>query len=381
MAQTVRFVDTVSYTEADQADFNMRTMRPQGVIPESTLGTLIVSAIGSMSVRVGAGEAFIQGFQYINDANVDLLIGANSSGSTRVDYVILRLNRTANTLVLAVLAGIAGAGAPALTQVSGGTWEFPLAQITVPNNASSIVAGNIADSRVLSRWALVALDPAMATDAEITAAVSAETTARTNADTTLQTNITSEATTRASADTTLTTNLNAEITNRGTAVSGEATARTNADTTLQNNITSEASTRGTADTNLNTAISTETTNRTNADTTLTNANTALSTRVTTLEGALRVRAAGVASGSGGLFYSNGCSSMTRQAIGSYLVNLSFTMPSTSYFVVATCNNFNRMIGVAIVSATQFSVSTSATPAGGGNYVQADENFQFAVFYT
>ena len=111
MTQTVRFVDSISYTEADQADFNMRMMRPQGVIPESVLGTLIVSAIGSMAVRVGPGEAFVQGFQYMNDANFDLAIAGNASGSTRIDYVVLRLNRTANTLLLAILQGIAGAGA------------------------------------------------------------------------------------------------------------------------------------------------------------------------------------------------------------------------------------------------------------------------------
>lgn len=168
MTQTVRFVDTVSYTEADQSDFNMRMMRPQGVIPESTLGTLIPSAIASMNVRIGPGEAFIQGFQYKNDANVDVAIGANSSGSTRIDIVILKLDRTANTLILTVKAGTPGAGAPALTQVAGGTWEFPIANITVANGASSIVTGNISDQRVFSKWPSTALDTSGIT-AQITA--------------------------------------------------------------------------------------------------------------------------------------------------------------------------------------------------------------------
>jgi hypothetical protein len=158
MAQTVRFVDGVSYTEADQADFNMRIMRPQGIIPESSLGLLAPSAIGSMNVRIGPGEAFIQGFQYINDANVDVPIGANSSGSTRIDIIVLRLNRADNTLLLSTVVGTPGAGAPALTQVVGGTWEFPIATITVPNAAASIVTGNIADARTYSRWPKTALE-------------------------------------------------------------------------------------------------------------------------------------------------------------------------------------------------------------------------------
>lgn len=157
MTETVRFVDTVSYTEADQADFNMRMMRPQGIIPESLLGTLVPSAIGSMAVRIGPGEAFIQGFQYKSDANKDLTIGANASGSTRIDYIVLRMDRTGNTMLAVVVVGTPGAGAPALTQVAGGTWEFPIAQITVVNGASSIVSGNIADGRVFSRWSRDAL--------------------------------------------------------------------------------------------------------------------------------------------------------------------------------------------------------------------------------
>jgi hypothetical protein len=156
-----------------------------------------------MNVRIGPGEAHVQGFQYINDANVDVSIGANSSGSTRIDVVVLRLNRSLNTLVLGVVAGTPGAGAPALTQVAGGNWEFPIANITVANGAASITGGNIADVRVYSRWPATALDATMATDAEVTSAVAAEATARGSADTTLQTNINNEAATRASADTTL----------------------------------------------------------------------------------------------------------------------------------------------------------------------------------
>jgi len=167
MTQRVRFVDSVSYTEADQSDFNMRMMRPQGVIPESALGTLIQSAPGGMVVRIGPGEAFIQGFQYLNDANVDLGIAANSSGSTRIDTVVLSLNRTANTLALAVVQGIAGAGAPALTQVAGGNWQFPIANITVANAVGSIVNGNIADLRVFSRWPTNAVASPMITDGDL----------------------------------------------------------------------------------------------------------------------------------------------------------------------------------------------------------------------
>lgn len=203
MTQTARFFDAISYTELDQSDFNMRLMRPQGVLPDSVLGFLTVSAIGSMAVRIGPGEAFIQGFQYKNDADVDLTIGPNSSGSTRVDTVVLSLNRTSNLLILLVKAGTPGAGAPTLTQIAGGNWEFPLANISVPNAAISIVSGNIADVRIFSRWPVTTVDPLLALDS----------------------NVTDEANARIAADT-------AEATTRAAADTAETTARTTADTNI-----------------------------------------------------------------------------------------------------------------------------------------------------
>lgn len=157
MTETTRFVDTVSYTEADFADFHQRMMRPEGVIPESALGTLAPSDIGSMAVRIAPGEALIRGFQYKSDANKDLTIGANVSGSTRIDTIVLKLDRVANTLASFVHVGTPGAGAPTLTQVDGGTWEFPIADITVANAATSIVIGNISDRRAYSRWSATAI--------------------------------------------------------------------------------------------------------------------------------------------------------------------------------------------------------------------------------
>lgn len=158
MAEVAYFFDGVSYSEAAQADFQARAMRPQGVFGESSYGALVVTATnGNLSVTVGAGEAMVQGFYYRNDAPKVLAIAANASGSTRIDTVVLRLNRTANTLIAAVLQGTPGAGAPALTQIVGGTWELAIANITVPNNAASIVAGNVADVRTYSRWAYGAL--------------------------------------------------------------------------------------------------------------------------------------------------------------------------------------------------------------------------------
>lgn len=157
MTETVKFVDGVNYTEADQADFNMN-LRPQGILPESSLGILNWSAIGGLFIRVTPGAAFIRGFLYKNDANKDIAVGANASGSTRVDTLVVRVNPSANTAVAQLVVGTPGAGAPVLTQVVGGTWDYPIADISVANGAGTILAGNITDRRVMSLWPVSTLD-------------------------------------------------------------------------------------------------------------------------------------------------------------------------------------------------------------------------------
>jgi microcystin-dependent protein len=74
-------------------------------------------------------------------------IDANSSGSLRIDRIILRNAVTgAKTITIEVLKGTPGAGAPALTQTST-TYEVSLAQVSVANGVSQILNANITDER------------------------------------------------------------------------------------------------------------------------------------------------------------------------------------------------------------------------------------------
>jgi hypothetical protein len=78
-------------------------------------------------------------------STLTLAITANTSGSTRIDRVVLRLDKSTWAFTLAVKAGTPGAGVPALTQNTGstGTYEFPLARVTVVNNAATIAAADV----------------------------------------------------------------------------------------------------------------------------------------------------------------------------------------------------------------------------------------------
>ena len=100
-------------------------------------------------VKVKTGRACVRGHWYENTAEETVAIAANASGNPRIDRVVLRLDPSANSIVLAVVQGTpAGSpSAPSLTQTDVGTYELTLAQVAVANGASTITAGNVTDER------------------------------------------------------------------------------------------------------------------------------------------------------------------------------------------------------------------------------------------
>lgn len=119
-----------------------------GVI-RSILNELLVYADSTgMQVKVKSGAAFIRGIYYESDSEVTLPIGAANSTNPRIDYVIVRLDLTMETVQLAVLQGVAAVtpSAPTLTQNSS-RWEIALARVTVDANAVTITASKVGDER------------------------------------------------------------------------------------------------------------------------------------------------------------------------------------------------------------------------------------------
>lgn len=75
-----------------------------------------------------------------------LPIGANSSGSTRIDLVVLGLSRSTWAVTAYVKAGTAGSGVPPALQTDTGTtgiYEMPLAEVTVGTGVSTITADKV----------------------------------------------------------------------------------------------------------------------------------------------------------------------------------------------------------------------------------------------
>jgi hypothetical protein len=97
------------------------------------------------SIDVLPGSALVQGIAYINTATVSFAIAANSSGSDRIDTVVLRADYALQTVRLAVSQGTpAGSPVPpTLTQSANILWEIPIADIAVANGFTSITNANI----------------------------------------------------------------------------------------------------------------------------------------------------------------------------------------------------------------------------------------------
>lgn len=118
-----------------------------GVYGDYTSPQLVYGDSSGMQVKVGADRyAYVRGHVWWSGSSIfTKTIAANSSGSTRVDLVVLQLSRTTWDVTVVIVQGTPGAGAPNSTKDLGttGVWQLVLAQVSVASGASSITAANV----------------------------------------------------------------------------------------------------------------------------------------------------------------------------------------------------------------------------------------------
>jgi hypothetical protein len=118
-----------------------------GVVGGFTSPQLVYGDSSGMQIKVAADRyALVRGHEWYSGSTIFTKpIGSNSSGSTRTDLVVLRLSRTTWDVTVVVIAGIPGSGAPSPTQNVGttGSFDLPLATVTVTNGAATISAANV----------------------------------------------------------------------------------------------------------------------------------------------------------------------------------------------------------------------------------------------
>jgi hypothetical protein len=101
-----------------------------------------------MQVKAPPGFAIIRGHFYENTDEVLLELSASSTAPRR-DLVVLRLDASVDSVVLAVVEGVPSVSPsdPSLVQVPGGIWEEPVARVLVAASASTIGPNDVQDLR------------------------------------------------------------------------------------------------------------------------------------------------------------------------------------------------------------------------------------------
>ena len=102
------------------------------------LNAFATSATGTRSVSVESGVAAVKGILCSNPAAVTVAGTANATGSTRIDTLVIEVTRLGQTeegkSEFKIVAGTTVA--PTLTQ-SASLWQFPLANLSLPNGGTS----------------------------------------------------------------------------------------------------------------------------------------------------------------------------------------------------------------------------------------------------
>lgn len=117
------------------------------------LSDLLVTSDGSgMSVSVASGQAQVEGFTFVNDAALATTIATANATNPRIDTVVARLDRAANSVVLAVVAGTpAVTPARPVLSATDALFEMPLADVRVDAAVGVIAAGKVTDRRTFAR--------------------------------------------------------------------------------------------------------------------------------------------------------------------------------------------------------------------------------------
>jgi len=123
----------------------------QGVIADKGFELEPFADSSGMNVKVKSGQALVRGHYYDSTAEETLTIATADLSNPRIDLVVLRLDPTANSIILAVITGTPASSptVPSLTQTVGAIYEFPLAQVRVDAATAIITPDKVTDLRSL----------------------------------------------------------------------------------------------------------------------------------------------------------------------------------------------------------------------------------------
>lgn len=157
----------------------------QGVIEGKLLELEPFGDGSGMNVKVRSGQALVRGHFYDSTTQETLSIAAADLSLPRKDAVVLRLDPTANNILLTVITGTpeVSPSLPALIQTDGGVYDLLIAEVDVDAGAVVISAGDVTDARtIFSPWSgsvtisnVSGLQSALDAKQDVAAAVSTKT--------------------------------------------------------------------------------------------------------------------------------------------------------------------------------------------------------------
>jgi hypothetical protein len=121
-----------------------------GIFYVNTTNLQVTSTTG-MTVSIAAGSAWINGYRYENTEALNKTLTTANGSYPRIDRIVIRWSLLNRSITAVVLTGTAAATptAPTLTR-NAEVYELCLAEILVPQAATSITTGNITDIRLNS---------------------------------------------------------------------------------------------------------------------------------------------------------------------------------------------------------------------------------------
>lgn len=140
-------------TSEEQYSMLMGEAVDTGIVGDQGSNGYIVQAGSGMTVTAGTGsgsQAVVRGtFGYTLAAEGPVTVANGDSTYTRIDLAVLRLNRATDTMTFEVVQGTPSASPvdPTLAASDSGTYEYPLARLTIPAGAGSMLSGYITDLR------------------------------------------------------------------------------------------------------------------------------------------------------------------------------------------------------------------------------------------
>ena len=141
MAIKVSYQNNTEYSPTEDVALNKSIVGNKIIVGESSL-LVTANTTANMGVKVSAGKAWINGYFINSTASVSLSVTGNTSGYSRIDSVVVEASASVGEIK--IIEGTPGSNP---TEPILNSNQIRVANITVVNNAISIIESNIKDCR------------------------------------------------------------------------------------------------------------------------------------------------------------------------------------------------------------------------------------------